>query len=338
MSTSDDEVRARIDAVANDANFMKPIDKKLYDKVKQKVNNSVATDIVEVTEDELYNFADYWKGMSGNQKALDAHNIPGDIILEGTVPITDMIIRVSSKDVKSHHGLTDIRIILFEDTLSKLKLLSKDFDRYEDLVITVGGILISEELQLVFPLMLINNNNSIQLGMWSAVASMKLSHSQYTKLYKSVDSQLKSIMMTVLGMVCPAWYGMQLALLHPATKNIFANPIREKRSRKEQLNPVMVNGIPKKVKYVRRHVINTDNNIYRTLDNAMNEMCRIDGDLNKNAYTRRTYLWRVIGHPRTLSSGKQTWVKPHWRGPLKDFAKIVRAQVNEREIDIVEED
>ena len=325
--------------------FMGPLEKELYDHIRKMVDDSVTTDIVEINEDELYNFCQYWKEFKPGSEHEKRMTIPGDIIMEGTVPILDMIIRthtVEETDDTLHHNLfgnsiRDIRVVIFEESFRNIRRVANSINPDDIASIIVGSVVITAEYQFIFPIT-ISYGETCELGIYTNISSFKMTHSQYTNWYKKyMNPDIGTIMLTVIGMVMSGWYGMQLALLHPATEIVFANPVKEKRDRKEQLKPVMVDGKPRRVKYVRKHVITTENNIYSALDSAMDTMSNGDASIDKKKYERHKYLWRVIGHPRKTASGKDTWVKPHWRGPLKDFAKGAKFVENDRVIDIVEE-
>ena len=72
-------------------------------------------------------------------------------------------------------------------------------------------------------------------------------------------------------------------------------------------------------KYIKQHIISTGE-----LDIA------IYGD--SRGYTRRSFIWYVIGHWRVYADGKKVFVKPYWKGALRD----VRMTIEEREREIAQ--
>lgn len=101
-----------------------------------------------------------------------------------------------------------------------------------------------------------------------------------------------------------AWYSVQIALLNPIlktcviedTKKVARSPDYGSKKRKSKVMYM-------KVKYVSEESINTALTIEHTP--------------GKRKIVRKTMAWYVIGHYRTYKSGKRTWVRPHWRGPLR---------------------
>ena len=73
------------------------------------------------------------------------------------------------------------------------------------------------------------------------------------------------------------------------------------------------------MKYIKVHVINSD---------EMN--AAMFGE--SKTYTRRALVWYVIGHWRTIKSGAKIFIKPCWKGPLRD----VKVTLTERERIIVQ--
>lgn len=111
---------------------------------------------------------------------------------------------------------------------------------------------------------------------------------------------------------------ISLALLHPVIKNIFTKPIIETKL-VDNKRPKKKDKKYKKQKliYIKKYVINAD---------------VIEKTIERSPYTRHTLCWYVVGHWRTLKSGEKTFVKPHWRGVLRNN-KSVDEPVRERKID-----
>lgn len=326
LDTKELNVKETIKKIVSETPFMTPLPLDEWNFMIKKVNESVVTDIIQSGPTEMWNFAQYWKGMQQYDEHVKGMKIPADVIIEGTVPILDMMITMFVDDDFTPFNGGDggsVRMIIFEDCLANIKRIIE----LNDLLIV--GALVATATEIIFPLIIDLETNALEIS--SMVACATIGRNEYEKLWKNITNNAKETMLEILGMIVPAWYGMQLALLHPATETVFSNPVREKRDRKEQLKPVMINGKPKRVKYVRKHVITAEKGIYPALDNAMNNM--YGAGFDKRKYTRRTYLWRVIGHNRETRTGV-TWVKAHWKGPLKDFAKMAKVVPNNREIDM----
>ena len=99
------------------------------------------------------------------------------------------------------------------------------------------------------------------------------------------------------------WYGIQIAMLHPAIKEVFSHP------QTMALEPKKSQHKPKKrsVKYVKRHVIQT---------HAIHDLLKApSGTGRKNA--RHTMSWYVTGHWRKNKRGGKSFVEGYWKGPLR---------------------
>ena len=47
-------------------------------------------------------------------------------------------------------------------------------------------------------------------------------------------------------------------------------------------------------------------------------------------------LWYVAGHWRTYKDGRKIFIKPHWKGPLRDSKNKIGIETRERVIPIEE--
>lgn len=114
------------------------------------------------------------------------------------------------------------------------------------------------------------------------------------------------------------WYGVQIALLHPVVQNVFRNPKCDVMKDTNRVSSKSSKRKPK-VKYIKKHIINED---------ELKQM--IYGERNSSkSYNRKALIWYVIGHWRTCANGKRVFVRPCWKGALRD-TKIVESR--EREV------
>lgn len=325
LGTNPDELDAAsaIKRMADNTEDLKLLDKDLYEMVNKCIQESVPTDIVDCDETQLYKFARYWKDLGVASDVASKHLIPVDIVIDGTIPIMDLIIR--NKHCSSPKKPFDIRIVVFQQSLENCK---KAIDH--SMTILFGAVVMPDGM--IIPLTI--DTGEIALSISLAIAFPIPYHKAKQFVHNTAMIRYKKeLIITLLSTVLPAWYGIELALLHPVTKQVFANPIKEKRDRKEQLKTTIINGVPKRVKYIKRHVITSENNIDTALDSAMETVCHNLGT-EKRKYERHSYLWRVIGHKRTLANGRVVWVKPFWKGPLKDFPNDGIVTKNMRDVDI----
>lgn len=117
------------------------------------------------------------------------------------------------------------------------------------------------------------------------------------------------------------WYNIQVALLHPTIKDVFAHPRLESITKETTVRKKGKVVKKRTVKYIKRHVINPDN---------------IERKKNNRSFNRRTLAWYVVGHWRTCpKSKKKYFVKGFWKGELRE-AKIHESELRKREIVIPE--
>lgn len=98
------------------------------------------------------------------------------------------------------------------------------------------------------------------------------------------------------------WYAFEICLLNPEFKEVLL-----KKDGKEKLAGRCCTGKKdgRKAKYVKVHNVSSD--IFDTSA--------------KHGIERKTMCWYVIGHWREYSNGKRTFVKPHWKGPLRHMER-----------------
>ena len=75
------------------------------------------------------------------------------------------------------------------------------------------------------------------------------------------------------------------------------------------------NGKKRPLRYIKRHIINADDFTEKLHGNR--------------SFQRHTLVWYVIGHWRAYSNGKKVFIKPYWKGALRDTKS---ANAREREI------
>lgn len=309
--------------------------REIYSVARKKINDSIATDIVEMGSSEMVDFATYWlenAGEIGSDSKMLQY-VPGDIIFEKTVPITDM-------KIKSGHS--ECRITIFTDEMEDLHSILEQCEFDKDIkdcpligcmTMTIGN----RKMPLYSPLLYHTDRHAV-------VSIEALALDTSGKPIAVVDQPVRELYTSVTGTMLNTWYGIEIALLHPVTQEIFANPTRELRDRKEQLIPVVVDGKPKRVKYVKKHTIKAgENDIYGVLEKAAEKLLEEKNNVHidesgadvepKRKFTRRKLLWRVIGHTRTLPSGKETWVAPYWKGILRNMPGNASFVANIRLVD-----
>lgn len=122
----------------------------------------------------------------------------------------------------------------------------------------------------------------------------------------------------IFARILQYWYSIQIALLHPVVKEVFTSSqpnnitevnhddssSTERKNRK--LSPRC---------YVKTHVITK-----KLFD---------DIEKKQRKFTRKALSWYVIGHWRHYKNGKSIFIKPYWKGVLRETKKV---ETHSREI------
>lgn len=309
----------RIKEIANERAIY-PASEEIFNIIRSITDSSVPTDVVEASEEEFYKFATYWKHPKDDND--EPENIPADLLIERTIPITDMVLKTDKVSMR----------VIVELPEGRAGESLRDIHKSQESLL-VGAVALLEA-GIVFPLTVETDKDAI--GIIGSAVILGVPYSKFKHIEniwnEHITREMVESIIYLLGTMMPAWYGIQLALLHPVTKQVFSNPKKEKRDRKERLMPVYNSKKPKSVKYVKKHVITAENCIDRYIESALDKEGQKQTGEKKRTYRRHTALWRVIGHYRTYeATGKTVWVSPYWKGMLKDIGNI---EANKRLIDI----
>lgn len=266
------------------------------------LNVSRPTDIVACDLTTAAKLIGLWKSGSYEELENTFEDIPSDLFFSGNIPLMDMMIEcdLQLKDIILERFRA--RVLIYPGFHERI------MDAVENEMIDVGIISLS-----------ISEKSDKEI--FTVLAVMK--GNEYTfrskeKGYKGFSPNGINHIVTVstegmerrLNIILNIWYGIQLALLNPLTKDVFSH------GRPVPMDHIKPNSNPKKdkkkkkvVKYIKRHVVNPEE-----LDMSRN----VSTD-NGRTYVRRTMAWYVIGHWRTNKNGKKTFIKGYWKGPLKSL-------------------
>lgn len=274
--------------------FMNPeANKILWDSI----NKSKPTDIIVSDEETNMKIADIWckKEKSG---------IPSDIFFMNTIPIMDMYI--------------DIKLAL--DIEKTLRFRIVIFSNYQNLIsnndpddpVTIGAIIAHFNCSsIVSTIDVLKGYDYLMSGI--ELGYKNLSETTRKQIEGGMNvAEIQSVMCDILA----AWYGIQISCLHPTVKEIFSKgriSVLEDNTNKHGNKKINKNK-KKKVKYVKRHYITID-------------------DINEkfnSSYNRKSLCWYVTGHWRTYKTGKKVFIKPYWKGILRESKNT---EIREREVD-----
>lgn len=293
-----------------------PFPKAFAKKIREVIDSSMTTDIVEFkTEEDSSKFIEYWTGMDMSDERMKyLPNIPGDLCISNTIPIEDIKIAYTKEYLDGVKEYCSVRIIYSGDKEHPecpilIIILSKDDPTYDD-IIAVAGV----------------QDEQITLCSWFGF------YPKMTRPYNGPAEYLyMGINYDVIYTMLAVWYGIQLALTHPVVKEVFANPNEVKRDKYEYANYHASADKKSKMKYVKKHYVTKENSIDAVISKKLNELNKIP---RERPFTRKTLLWRVIGHYRVYPDGRKLWIAPYWKGIMKDspHKDIILEKENEREI------
>lgn len=238
--------------------------------------------------------------------------IPSDLFFSQIIPLLDCLISVDERgenfgSVKGEKH--EFRVVIFD---WYQEVVQNALARHDTSLFSVGAIIpFGLDPPLYIPINCVVGNDYIS---YAGIGWMSKKGKDILNLC-SFDDQ------TIIGMVVnllQTWYGIQLSLLHPQIKTVFQNPMIT--AMKE---PIKNEGKKKKrkVKYLKRHILNLD---------------EMKASLSAPSGTGKKYscmAWYVIGHWRHYASGKVGFVKPYWKGALRNLKSNAVGDDRERIIE-----
>ena len=254
-------------------------------------------DVIRLSHEEDKQIMSLWKsGKSGNPHGI----IPADIFFRGTIPLKDCRFEIDETDLPNGY-IVRYRVVIFD---YDEELNHADFDT----PVLVGAVVASiGPGHLFMPLTVVRG---VDYLLCSGIGFHGFPQKFKDDYGKNVSQQE---VLSGFGALLETWYGVQIALLHPTIKSVF----RSSRLPDETRNTGTYRPGKRKVKYVKVHIINKDD-----LENFMYG--------GKKTINRHALVWYVIGHWRVYESGKKVFIKPYWKGALRDLKSA--AETREREI------
>ena len=297
----------------------------LADEISAIKNGSVVTDCIEGTKEYLNQFVKFWQMFRKDLNATVDDEIPADLLFSSTIPIMDMKINVT--DYKEDE-FGSFRIVIREDYSERISIMKECVtpEIIEAGCMCTMGLVIFEigtrGIEVAVPFGVMAGDNNILVSASFAMMDKKVGNKVI-----HADREMIAMSTATTKFILSHWYGIELALLHPQTKEIFANPTKTKREHKELVNMYKIK-TENKTKYVRKHVVTTS----RAVDEAIGLGVSIDNTYHHH-YTRHKLIWRVIGHWRFYKNGNAVFVNAYWKGPLRETQKE-EIQLNKRTVDI----
>ena len=207
----------------------------------------------------------------------DNVDLVADVIWSKTIPLKDFIVTVS--------GPYKIRFCIFEDAVNAL----------DD--VPVG------KTALVGAVQELGHNAFWLFGVVKGENRAEISTEHYSENGDVIGTSRADEVETNVKDIWRFWHGVQLALLHPQTKDVFATPkiVKERKRVKD-----MSGKRKRETWYMRRHVIDPEN-----IEHSVREI------------NRHCQAWYVIGHWRHFKDGSATYINGYWKGELRHLKRNI---------------
>lgn len=276
------------------------------------VDRSKPNDFIRLTHPEMEKLESLWtRFLPPGSDIGDKMTVPSDLLLAGTIPLTDVVMEL---DMDNNGKMYRFRIVIFED----YKEIIQDYMDGDSEDAVIVGVCIRQFTEpgtgneIGFPITVFKDGDYIN--------NVEMMY------YRNIPNGYKQdAIPVVLGFLLQSgalgiWYGIQLALLNPVTKEAFVRAGKEKYKDSVCVGngAIYRKGATRYIKRMKLHEGNFDTLLHST----------------GKSYTRHTLAWRVIGHWRHYQNGKSVFIKPYWKGLMKNIQK---QDCRERKLVIPEE-
>lgn len=261
------------------------------DEVWSHIKASHPSDVIKLTGAEDSQLIGLW------EKSVEDVTIPSDLFFAGTIPLMDCRIVVDETECCGDGKVVSYRVVIFPDYAKQIRTAEANGP------VNVGAVLTDpvHGAYSFIPFYVVKGVDSL---MFSGIGYHGLPKEYVKRAEETVSMQ--SVAQMAISFL-ETWYGIQIALLHPVVREVFRHP----RTAPDTTDSGVQRGKRKnRVKYVKVHVINSD-----ALNTAMYG--------ESKSYIRRALVWYVIGHWRACADGRKTFVKPFWKGPLRELKKTL---------------
>ena len=247
-----------------------------------KINETNPSDRIMLTFDDIHQLNRLWH----ESTPVADTGAPADILISGNIPLTDVELSIK----KENSPIDAYRIVIFKNYQQIIS--ENDAARIGALIIYFGP------RQIACPLFVMHGINGITFV--DDVGHIGMTEKMIREKKLPINALLK-----MAGFVLNAWYGVMIALLHPVVKDVF----RKGAKHKEKVTSIDAKGNRKRiVRYVKQRYIGTE----KLID-------AITGGGQSRTY--HALVWHVVGHWRRLPSGEKTFVRPYWKGAMRNLKR-----------------
>lgn len=261
-------------------------------KLLEYISHYRPTNLINLDEETNKELISLWQG----DKKEDL-TIPSDIFFNRTVPLTDCNFCVM-------RGAEQIyfQVLIYPDYADRIANADDEFIIIGVVSFEIAGGSLLREIE-------------VHKGDNNVMCTTTLGYRKLNKaIRKSISDSISEMdFLSYFSDMFSTWYAVQIALLHPVIKDVFSNPqtIVDNTAKLKGTK----RGKKRPLRYIKKHNIS-----------AKDITQRLYTDSN---YQRHTLVWYVIGHWRTYADGRKVFVKPHWKGALRDNKS---GDIREREV------
>lgn len=291
------------------------IDPLLNNMIVSKINKSCPSDIIDICNEESYeSMKTFW-----NPDGIEG--VPADIVTANTIPIKDSLVRYFWPDDPGKYSID--RVIIFDDYIKTKDDLCGDGDTDEKYIIGILNPYYSTETDTT----ILDSSMDNMRNMITSIFGLLFIKEGINNIFSSkLCGSLKKSLVTSdkfkyikwnnesICMALKVWYGIQVSMLNSTIKSELYDSKKTEVSfiKEECIKELLCNSnvlAKRKLKFI------VENTQKTTIDKAVE---RATKRAPKGEFHRHCLVWYVRGHWRTLKSGKKVFVKPQWRGPLRE--------------------
>ena len=298
-----------------------PMDRKTNEELNKKINASQETDIIYLTGRSDNALRDIFTPSD----ELGLRSVPSDILFAGTIPVMDMCVHVNETDTHPENGIMAenavYRVVIFPDFKEILENTPEnEFAEIGALVMNVPASMKelkngTSKRKTILKLSVCKGTD--MLGSSNMMGYMGMTWEEAALISRTINGSIGEMLVDYMT----TWYAIELALLNPLIHESIGDGTKKiAYDRASAGNRNGKNNRKKtKTRYVRHLTIKKEN-----IDNALYGEPQ-SGTGKK--YHRKKLLWYTIGHWRSNGPGrKRSFVKGHWKGPLKDVKSLREAR------------
>ena len=274
----------------------------LLEEIINYANINKPVDIIELSEKQDTLLQELW--INSKFQETELGYIPSDLFFTGTIPLPlfDCVFTTIEQ------GQMKVRFIPIDIDMERLN----SYQPTDVMRIFLYNERLTKKPLSCADICIKKGENEISIQSHTFLDYSLVQKLKNNGFWETVNLELQRNYVEVLK----SWYGIQIALLHPTVKFLFQNPqtigITDNKSSKKSKGK-------RKVKYVKVIRINTEE-----LSSA------IYG--NNTKFNRKALIWAVIGHWRKYQNGKSVFVKPYFKGALRE-SNIALTEQRERVIE-----